>query len=302
MRMLKDFQSNEFDLAIYGLGFESRSVTAFRKYLSLSEKNIVLGYHVNTDKFSYQKNLQEFEIANSSIYEPDDNEVVKILADELSMSSSVGPLKVLIDITVMSRHRLALALCLLIDSLPQGSIISVVYSLSEFISPPEDTTPIKKVCEIVPNLSGTLGDLSLPTAVVIGLGYEKNKALGVSNLLDAGFTYIFIPESPIEEFKNAVLENNKELLLTASSENLFYYDVSSPYTTYLALRSLILTIREHSRPLLVPLGPKILSSLSVILGKELHPELPVWRVSSDHTELPVDRPPSGYEISYSLEL
>jgi len=302
MKILKEFQSERFDVAIYGLGFESRSVTAYRKYCEFSKKNIILGYHVNTDKFAYQSNLQEFRHSNSIIYEPGDSEVVGILLGEFESYCNEGPVKVLIDITVMSRHRLALALCLLIDKLPKGSIVSVVYSLSKFVKPPVDTTPIKKVCEIVPDLSGTLGDLSLPTAVVIGLGYERNKALGVSNLLDAGFTYIFIPESPIEEFKGAVIENNKELLSTTSSDNVFYYDVRSPYTTYLALRSLILTIREHSRPLLVPLGPKILSSLSVILGKELHPELPVWRVSSDHTEVPVDRPSSGYEISYSIEL
>ena len=302
MKILTKFNSNNFDFGIFGLGFESRSITAFGKYGDHSRKNVVFGYDINTDKFSYQKNKVEFERFPTKVYELKDDEIIAILCAEIASSLTDTPISVLFDITVMSRHRLALVLCVLHEKLPKGSLISVVYSLSQFIKPPKDKTPIKYVREISEQLSGSLGDLSLPTSVVLGLGYEENKALGVSNLLDAGFMYAFIPESPIVAFKDEVLRSNEDLLSTIPKDNIFYYDVCSPYSTYLALRSLILAIQEHSRPLLVPLGPKILSSLSVILGLELHPNLPVWRVSSGHTETPVDRPPSGIEINYTIKL
>ena len=301
MKILTEFISRDFDIAIFGLGFESRSTSTIDTYINQSKKNIVLGYDVNTEKFSYQNNKERFEKLLAKVYETGDEKISSIIQSELHEIPTT-PLKVLVDITVMSRHRLAIVMCELFDNLPKGSIISVVYSISSFVTPPEDNTPIKYVREISPQLSGSLGDLSLPTSVVLGLGYEQNKALGVSNLLDAGFMYAFIPESPVGQFKEQVLNNNSDLLMTIPKDNIFYYDVCSPYSTYLSLRSLILAVREHSRPLLVPLGPKILSSLSVFLGLELRPELPVWRVSSGHAEIPVDRPPSGIESHYSIKL
>lgn len=302
MKILKNFGGGIFDFALFGLGFESRAVSAFDKYKEDCSKILAIGYDVHTDKFSYKQNKKIYSDSGAKLFEFGDESVIEKVGKFLSNEKNDSPIKVLLDITVMSRHRLACFICYLMDLLPEESTLSIVYSLSQYIPPPEGDTPIRRVCEISSQLGGSLGDLTLPTSVVFGLGYEKSKALGVSNYLDPGFVYTFIPKSPIPKFEDDVIKNNDDLLNLVSRDNIFYYDVCSPYSTYLSLKSLIQSLKKVSRPLLVPLGPKILAALSVFLGKEMHPYLPIWRVSSEHEEIPVDRPASGVEVKFTIQL
>lgn len=302
MKILKEIYDSDFDIAICGLGFESRAISAYIASSENIKRLIVLGYDENTDCFSYQSNKNFFGKNTDHIFEIGDKDVADSLKLALQEEQFDSPKNILVDITVMSRHRLAMVLGRLMDILSAGSKLTVTYTLSTFIDPPEDSTPVKKVCEIAEGFEGVLGDLSLPTSVIIGLGYEKGKALGISNYLDSWRDYIFLPRSPILEFEKYVRENNNDLIESIPQEQILTYNVSSPYSTYLDLKSLVLSLRDFSRPLLIPLGPKILSALCVILSKELTPNVPVWRVSSEYKEAPVDRPSSGNEIKFTLQL
>lgn len=302
MKILKDIYDTEFDIAICGLGFESRAISAYVTAQETIKKLIVLGYDENTSYFSYQSNKKRFEKDSNLIFEVGDNEILDSLNEALSEENFDVAKNVLVDITVMSRHRLATILGRLIDTLSSGSKLTITYTLSTFIDPPNDATPVKKVCEIAEGFEGVLGDLSFPASVIIGLGYEKGKALGISNYLDSWKDYLFVPKSPISEFEKYVRENNTDLIESIPKEQIITYNVCSPYSTYLELKSLVLTLCDFSRPLLIPLGPKILSALCIILNKELNQSIPVWRVSSEYMEAPVDRPSSGHEIKFTLQL
>ncbi|MGD6737958.1 hypothetical protein ACP5PY_17240 [Photobacterium leiognathi subsp. mandapamensis] len=160
---------------------------------------------------------------------------------------------------------------------------------------------MKEMGPIIDELSGDLGNLSMPTSIVFGLGYEEHKALGVYNYYDADYSYAFIPNNPYTEFEPLVRKNNAPLLDVISERNTFVYDVTDPYSTYVNLKSLLLNLTDVSRTILVPLGPKIFAAIGVILGKELYPKLPVWRVSSLHTEKPVERT-AQKDVIFSLTL
>lgn len=302
MKLRKVAYEGEYDLAIYGLGFESRSITSYDKYRTSSKYNIGIGYKTHTDCLFYPENRIRFKAHCNDFIEGSDYTISNYLKGILSRFSKSSPQKCLLDITVMSRTRLATIICMLIDLLPKSSSITVVYSLSEFVSPPEGVSPIRVVGEINDQLRGSLGNLSLPTSVVFGLGYEQDKALGVYHYLDTTHTYAFIPQSTEKKFEETVIKNNEALLRSIPKENIFCYNVQSPYTTYLDLKSLILAISDFSRPLLIPLGPKILSALSVIIGKELFPDLPVWRVSSEYDETPTERPSNGTEVRFTIDV
>jgi hypothetical protein len=302
MKIRKEAISNNFELGIFGLGYESRSVSAFEKYKSLIDNNIAVGYDTHTNCLHYQSNKTQFGVGCEDVFEGNNTKVFSKVHEFINTKDYITPINCLIDITVMSRHRLATLICFLIDNLPLRSTITIVYSLSSFVEPPEGVSPIRVVGEITEQLSGNLGNLSLPSSLVIGLGYEKDKALGVYNYLDSTYTFLFVPKSSEERFEAEVMKNNDSLFRSTPKSNIFYYDVSAPYSTYLDLKSLILDISDFSRPLLIPLGPKILSALSVIIGKELHPELPVWRASSEYNEVPTERPSSGTEISFTIDI
>lgn len=302
MRVLRASDIDIYDLAIVGLGYESRSITTYSEYKEKIENVIAIGYKEHNDAFSYEDNLKLYKDSGSTVIEENDLSLFSIFEEELKNQWASKPINCLIDITVMSRSRLATILMLLMENLYKGSCIRVCYELAEFTPPPTEISPIRKIGPIIESLSGSLGDIELPSSVVLGLGYEEGKAIGISNFLDAEKQFLLIPESMDERFKVAVEENNKALISSTSAGYSFTYDVTDPYKSYLELRELLIAITEISRPIVVPLGPKILSALFVVLSKEMNYELPVWRVSSQHHEDPVDRKSSGNRFELNLVL
>ncbi len=301
MKMLKESYLGDFDLLIYGLGYESRATYISQKYHDESKMAYALGYDSNTECLFYQKNETYFLEANVVVISGEDESVINAFKIEL-LKEIENYNSILIDITVMSRHRLASILDMLLKYSTKDTKVTIVYAPSVFVSPPNDITPIKKVSEITSEFTGSLGDLSKPTSLIMGLGYEKNKALGLSSYLDSGSDFLFIPKSSEGKFEEIVLDNNKELITQTENKNILYYYIDQPYATYLNLRSLILSVMDYSRPLVVPLGPKVLAAISVVIGRELYPNLPVWRVSSEHTEVPVERKANGQEISFTIQI
>jgi hypothetical protein len=300
MRVLKESVETGFNLAIWGLGFESRAISAFDQIACNSCHNVVFGYTSNTNVLHYQTNKSVYESQSCKIYECEDSDIIAHLRAEFETNGYTVPINVYLEISVMSRHRLASIMTFLLEHLSEGSNLTVSYSLSSYVEPPEEPTPIRTLGEICPDLCGELGDLNLPTAVIFGLGYEKSKALGVSNYLDSSIVFALIPESPNTEFEGAVRANNDDFLEILPEDHISTYKVMSPYSTYVDLKSLILSLIDESRPLLIPLGPKILSALSVIIGIELG--IPVWRVSSDHLEIPTERPCSGNRVAFTIRV
>lgn len=299
MRVLKSYEVDSYDFMIIGLGYESRSVAAYLEHHESCESIIAIGYKENTNILNYQNNKDVLISGGVSVRECNDNELFDLLA---SLNIYDAEVKVMLDVTVFSRHRLAFILDYLICNLFENSVITIVYNASVYVPPPDDTTPIKTVAEIAPQFSGMIGDLSKPTSLILGLGYEKGKALGVANYFEAGREFLFLPMSNEERFEEFVRANNDELLNLVPDEDVFCYEVEQPYATYLSLRSLVLEALDYSRVLLVPLGPKIIAAISVIIARELHPKIPVWRVSSDHTEKPVERSQSALPIYLSLKV
>jgi len=252
MKMLKEVILDDFDLLIYGLGYESRSIFLCKEFHDENKKSYTLGYDKNIDCLNYQENEKYFLDRNVNVISGEDEGVIEALVDKLKPDIKEFK-RILLDITVMSRHRLASVLDFLLTYGAKDTKITVVYAPSFFVSPPEDKTPIKKVMEITNEFTGSLGDLSKPTALIMGLGYERNKALGLSSYLDSGSDYLFIPKSSESDFEEKVLENNDELLSQTLESNIFYYFIDQPYSTYLNVRSLILSLMDYSRPLVVPL-------------------------------------------------
>lgn len=302
MKLRKESYSGKYDLAIVGLGYESRAITACQK-LDLPHNDIIaIGYNSHTDVFSYQKNKQYYTKIEAKLLEGSDTTVTSQFIELMENKQLDNPINCFLDITVMSRYRLAFILSFLIDNLKKNSTITISYELSNFYDAPNDLSPIRKIGPILDSLSGSLSDINLPSAIVLGLGYELGKGIGISNYLDTESTFLFIPQGKDSRFEESVMLNNQPLISETPNNHKFFYDITNPYKTYLELRETMTAILRCYRPVLVPLGPKIMAALSVILGKDFSPQLPVWRVSSEHIEEPIDRESSGNNILLTLDL
>lgn len=302
IKILKSSNIAKFDLAIVGLGYESRAIDLCQSNEKALTKVIAIGYDNHKDQFSYNDNYSYYDSLGATIIEGSDDTVYGALFGIIEKSWINKPVNCLVDITVMSRTRLAEILLYLSNNLKEGSKIQVSYSLADYTEPSENISPMRKVGPIVDSLSGQLGDINLPSSIVIGLGYEIGKAIGISNYLDTEKQFLFIPKGENEKFEKSVRKNN-QLLIDGTPENhIFTYDVCNPYKTYLELRETMLAIMDVSRPVVVPLGPKIFSALCVVFSLEMKGRVPIWRVSSEHLEEPVDRKASGSRFEFVIAL
>ncbi|MBN57552.1 hypothetical protein [Thalassolituus sp. UBA3500] len=303
MKLRKTAIESGYDLAIFGLGYESRSIFAKAKGVD-ADRSISIGYKTNTDVLSYQSNKIFFENHGCDVFELHDDEIFELVQSKLSevCKSNIDGASIYFDITVFTRSRIASVLGCLLNSRSLLANITIDYVPSRFVDPPIGITPVKNVCAINERYDGVLGDLNKPVALILPLGYEKSKALGLVNYIDAGRNFVFLPKSSEEKFFDEVLNNNSEILVDTDSTDIFHYDVADPYSFYVDLKTLVLNSLSIYRPLLVPLGPKIACAISVIIGEELYPDVPVWKVSSNHSEKPVERAAVGSRISFTLDL
>jgi hypothetical protein len=302
MKVLKENVVEVYDMAIVGLGYESRAISVCSSFSNVISAVVAIGYREHSDAYSYLGNLEYYRSIGAEVIQGEDGFVIDSLSKLIKSNWVSKPISCLLDITVMSRTRLATILLFLIRNLVKGSTVKICYEIAEYTEPSLDISPIRKIGPINEFLSGSLGDINLPSSVIIGLGYELGKAIGITNYLDTEMQFALIPKGKDISFEMSVVENNEMLLNSMSKENTFSYDVCNPYKTYFALREIVMAITQISRPIIVPLGPKILSALFVILSDEFEYALPIWRVSSEHTETPVDRVSSGNLVELNIEI
>lgn len=177
--------------------------------------------------------------------------------------------------------------------------LGIGYSLSRYSPPPEkwarSITPVEPVH---PNFAGW-GDPQLPIHVVVGLGYEAGKAFGSVQFLEPSKCTPLMPVSPEERFLGAVKNKNSDFL--KRYPNPLYYEVMQPARTYLSLESLLSgTLRDH-RAILLPFGPKILFSLSLLAGL-VHPEAAIWYVKGEDYLQSDKGSPSGHASLFVCDL
>ena len=109
---------------------------------------------------------------------------------------------------------------------------------------------------------GALAPPDLPIALVLSLGYERNKALGLMEILDPGQTVLLIAKSGEEDsFYSNVLRNNREILRRVSDRWFFSYPLRQPTATLQILESICGGLSLSYRVVLAPMGPKVFALL-----------------------------------------
>ncbi|MGA7745344.1 MAG: hypothetical protein WBP56_04450 [Polyangia bacterium] len=131
-----------------------------------------------------------------------------------------------------------------------------------------------------------------PTALVIGLGYERERALGLREFVDPAATFAFLTDPAIDgRYRDAVLRNNATLLSSLPKAHVFRYPMRDLQRTADLLVSLCDGLREKYRVILAPLGPKPFSLLCMLLATRV--DLDVWRVTQGTKAQPQNRAASG---------
>jgi len=285
-----DLKGKSFDGILVASGYERRATNiAARISSGKSGKLLALGFK-DRRVLSRPQNDGKFKDLGYKIIPAsggDGMEISGLLNEIVSASSSAKP-SILIDYSCMTRTWYAKILDLFRKSTFDCDDIDLyfAYSCSSF-TPPPAAMPNEFMGPIPGFETLSLPDKEL--ALVIGLGYEEERALGLSEYVDAAETFAFYSEPAlVQAFSKTVKRNNRKLITNIGHAKLFAYPLADMERTSHLLASLCGGLMRNRRIILAPLGPKPFSLVCLIYAVA-NPDIEVWRVTSGQRAEPIDR-------------
>jgi len=282
---LGDFKA---ELFITCLGYESRGTTVARAFQSNSCRKIVLENSSIIKEFSYQENSDYFEKQGYEIIRvnselPDVDALIQSLrGDNIHVAldcTNMPPLWYYEFFKWFDENQDA-----------DGRVrMRIAYTMANYVRQPG----IRKVKEVFDFIKDEAKPANgKKTALILGLGQEKNVSDSIFKIIDPDLLYLFYTDPPVEKrFVEKVLVNNHKLINEAPIRNLIAYPIRNGQAIYQSLINTILPLRNEYSIVLIPQGPKIFSVVSMLV----HMGYPDIRIAYPRFKKPpaADREPKG---------
>lgn len=295
--------SDRFDLFISVLGYEHRSSHLARSYPELAYRRVALVFPQEAYA-SYEFNQAALTKLRYSMIAVGSSAAEKLSAviGEIHEATPPRALRLAVDISSMSRPLIALVVQWL-QSVPieRDVHVTFVYCPAVYVEPSDDRAPVAVSEPVTPHFAGWTIAPELPVTAVLGLGYEFSLALGALEFLEPVAAWAFSPTGEDVRYDKAVKRANEVLNTNLLPSRTYIYNVREPFDCYIRLESLIYGLAQHSRPVLVPFGPKIFALLALLVASIHSPRIAVWRVSGEAVARSGDRVASGAEIALHTE-
>lgn len=284
----------EVDYFICSSGFESRGT-----YFYLSNKSKFVGSKKICFRFPDRKELARPD--NDKTFDEHKFEFIDIttqliedyliLFHRLFNFTPSKTINVVVDFSSMTTTIYA-ALLKYFFSLPDTFIEASIYfsyTIALFTEP-SSTEPL--VFNHPISIFDTLQTTDKKIALIIGLGFEKDKALGLYQYFDNDKDDIYLfatVKTPTNNYFDTVFKNNQELFKSINEENIIYYDLDNVTHLISTLDSLVnYLINSNTRVVLAPIGPKQFTLVSLLINL-FHNDVTTYRFSHGDKGKPVDR-------------
>ncbi len=293
----------QFDVVICAVSGESRALKVPSLVKTLRGRKIAIC--TQTQRRPPPRASGIYERAGFEYFVYEDNAFLSLL-EECSAERDVSrtiPLRILVDVSCIPRRILASVFAALASQEVWAEVdLWMIYNPARYVPPSTGSLePNRRVAPVHPVFAGWISRPGLPVRTVVGLGYERGKALGAVEYIQASDYVLFVPESPEKRYRVKVEQHNRQLIRAASVANVFDYDVLQPVETFQMLGGLVAGMRGQYKPVLLPFGPKILFAVSLLVAL-VHREVSVWHVSGEELEQPIERPGSSYFATIKVRL
>ena len=261
-------------------GYEHRS-GAISRVVTIAGKKMALCFKEWPDALARHENERDFVERGFELHTVGSNEssAVQEIVAAVADSTFTSRKALAFDISAMTRAWHG-AIVRELRTMESGRELETyfVYVPAKFRRPPFRSLPNEFVAPV--DGFASLATPDLPVAAVIGLGYERERALGLKQLLDPERTMLMIPRGVEEDlYYSEVLRSNRDILSRTPSEWIFEYSLREPAATFATLASVVAGLRESYRVVLASLGPKLYGILCFLLATRFT-DVSVWRVSS----------------------
>ena len=292
-RLPAGWEKSNYDLAIAAAGYEQRSRHILEVSGLQSELKVAAAFDEN-QIFEFETNLERFKARGFLVDVVSDEKYAEWCGNVLhGARRSSSPLKVIADISSLSRVRLAHLVSAIRECGTECDIIvDFIYSLASFTPPIQQENPNSHVGPVTKAYTGWWTEPDRELSAVVGLGYEPDKALGAVEYLQAQDVWLFMPESNVAEYTPCLQEANDSLVKITEPSHLFEYRVSDPLDCFSRLQSLTQGLQTSSNVVLLPFGPKLFV-LCCLLVAASDQSIAVWRVSAQSGDKPVNRSANG---------
>jgi hypothetical protein len=281
-----------YDLLLIALGYETRSSHLLRLGMN-ARKIVAIPFDTNREG-AFESNRRIAESRQAEFAAPTTESISATVTDAVAAAvDGVGvgrECNISVDISSFTRSRLARIVNALHSSSQSSGrelVVDFFYSPAEFVPPTEGSQARLSMSPIGAGFAGTLRRSDLPLAVIFGLGYEPQQALGAYEMLEPSSTWAFFPQGIDDRYSELVTHANGHILQIAENARVVPYSLDVPASLYQSLESLVFSLSSESRVLLLPMGPKIfgLACLLVAIGEgSWRPA--VWRVGqAEHVDI-----------------
>lgn len=267
-----------------------------------AEKKVVIGFDENKKNSTRRSNDKYYKSYKYDyIYTSgsEDSCILTYLNKFIEQTSKIN-LEIAIDYSSMTRIWYGTIIDFFNNYVGNIKVsIYFLYSKATFSSPPKIENqnyffePIKGFSNLsIPNK---------PTALILGLGYEKRRAFSLKEYFDADEVYVFLTdENNTPEFHNEVCSRNQELISKLSNGYIFKYPIDNMLYTRKLLYELCKRLLMDFRIVIAPCGPKPFTLISMLTASVL-PDIDVWRISGNKGFDKANREPDGEVLCFLVE-
>lgn len=268
-------------ILIASCGYEQRSIQFARAEDVGSYDRIFVIDYLSEGFFSYDRNRTDL----IGLLPADRTRWVRsdCLSELLSALPGVGFPGKSIDIDCSSMDRSSLARILAkVKSLSESfESLNILYFPQTFAPPSLNLEAVSRFGPISRQFSGSSRSSSERMCLIMGVGYEFGKAIGAQDYLEPDEMYAFHPTGADPRFEKAILKANSSFDFVGDPERVVAYPLHDPAALLDTLLALIDFKRRTHRVMLLPMGPKIFAALCLVVALRFHPDIRVWRFSTE---------------------
>ena len=268
-------------------GFEHRSIS-ISKLATGPRERVAICFEEWPSDIARPKNEKEFNRLGFRLLSAagSDSRGVQRIVEE-AMNAAESSRSIAFDISSMTRAWHGAIIRQLRTAEAAGEMETFFTYVPAEFKPPSLHVPPNEIVAPVDGFS-SLATPNLPIAAVIGLGYERERALGLQQFLDPELTLLMVPNSGgADPYYAELSRNNRGLLDRTDPKWIFEYDLAEPSAAFSTLASVVAGLRESYRVVLTSLGPKIFGILCFLLATKFE-DVSVWRVSAGAHGKPKD--------------
>jgi hypothetical protein len=230
----------------------------------------------------------------------DDQPLEPLIAELIERSRKGGrPIRIAFDVSSVNRLVLFEVLLAVARFAQPGDDFQVFYCPAAFAEPVPQFPCIEKLGPVSGAFSGFDADPAKPLCLIMGVGFDAGVSMGIISHLEPRLTYCLWGTGVSNEFDTAVKKANFDFEFAGFNTKVLSYDLKDPVGAFQMLDGIAYGLRSEFRVVTLPMGPKLFTVHTALLGIAYFGEIAIWRVQHSRSDAP-DSLPGGYCIRTRL--